>query len=179
MSSSGLTADNWWDMSPGRTEGAAKLLKRCIELLAWRVDFAMNVLYAYKDFLECKAFVKDWDGTRLEPSIPVYQMWNQHILDTQCYAEDCKMLFGNTIHYNPNHYKDHKGRSERISRTMKLISECNNGSYLDPMVWSYGHAAPYPPHSNQHPPPLQHLHLTRPCLDDENLCFSLESCVAD
>lgn len=140
-----LTAANWWDIMPGRTDGAAKLLKRCIELLTWRVDFAMNVLYAYKDFLECKAFVKDWDGTRLEPSVHIYQMWNQHILDTRNYADDCKLLFGEVIHFNPNNYKDHRGRAERISRTMKLISERNSGSYLDPLIWNYGHAHPFMP----------------------------------
>lgn len=155
-----LTAENWWEMIPGRNEGAAKLLKRSIELLAWRVDFAMNVLFAYKDFMECKAFLKDWDATRLEPSLPVYQMWNQHILDTKHYADDCKMLFGNVIHYNPNHYKEQQSRNERIARTMKLISERNSGSYIDPMVWNFGH--PQYPHPGQPPHPGHHPHHPPP-----------------
>lgn len=138
-----LTAENWWEMIPGRKEAGAKLLKRCIELLAWRVDFAMNVLLAYKDFLECKVSIGDFEGTMLEPSVPIYQMWSQHILDTQAYQKDCEMLYGRMIHYDPYLYKDFQGRPARINRTMQLIYEKCKGTFVDPMVWHYGPAVPY------------------------------------
>jgi hypothetical protein len=138
-----LTAENWWEQIPGRKEGGAKLLKRCIELLAWRVDFAMNVLLAYKDFLEAKVSIGDFDGTMLEPSMPVYQMWSQHILDTACYSKDCEILFGRVVHYDASLFKDHQNRTARINRTIQLVYERNKGSFIDPIVWNYGHPPPY------------------------------------
>ncbi len=138
-----LTAENWWEMIPGRKEGGAKLLKRCIELLSWRVDFAMNVLLAYKELLECKISIEDFEGTLLEPSVPVYQMWSQHILDTQAYQKDCELLFGRIMHYDPNLYKDYQGRAARINRTMQLIYEKSKCSFVDPMVWHFGPTMPF------------------------------------
>ena len=131
-----LTAENWWKMIPGRQEGGAKLLKRCIELLAWRVDFAMHVLLAYKDFLASKVSIGDFEGTMVEPSMPIYQMWSQHILDTASYSEDCELLFGRVIHYDPSLFKDHQNRTSRINRTMQLVYERNKGAYVDPVVWN-------------------------------------------
>lgn len=167
-----LTADNWWEMIPGRKEGGAKLLKRCIELLAWRVDFAMNVLLAYKDFLECKVSIDDFEGTMLEPSVPVYQMWSQHILDTQAYHNDCELLFGRMLHYDPNLYKDYHGRTARINRTMQLIYEKSKGSFVDPMVWHFGPTVPFasmnqfmPPESTNGGETDSHGQLKRPRTD--------------
>jgi hypothetical protein len=133
-----LTVQNWWETVQGRKEGGAKLLKRCIELLSWRADFAMNVLHAYREFLECKVSVGDFDGTQLEPSLPVYQMWSQHILDTKGYAKDCTLLFGRVLHHDPDLFRDYHGRPERINKTMQLIYEKNKGNYLDPVVWHFG-----------------------------------------
>jgi hypothetical protein len=138
-----LTAENWWEQIPGRKEGGAKLLKRCIELLSWRVDFAMNVLLAYKEFLEAKVSISDFEGTMLEPSMPVYQMWSQHILDTASYSKDCETLFGRVIHYDPSLFRDHQNRPARINRTIQLIYEKNKGSFIDPVVWNYGQPPPY------------------------------------
>ena len=160
-----LTTENWWDMVPGRKEGGAKLLKRCIELLAWRVDFAMNVLLGYKDFLECKVACNDWYGNMLEPPIPVYQMWSQHIMDTQNYFQDMTLLYGQVVHYNPSLYKDFEGRNARISNTMQLIHEKYMGGFLDPMVWHYG--PPMPFHPPAPPPPLQ-AQAKEPPITDSN-----------
>lgn len=133
-----LTCQNWWELVQGRKEGGAKLLNRCLELLSWRVDFAMNVLHAYREFLECKVMVEDFDGTQLEPSLPVYQMWSQHILDTKGYTRDCMLLFGRVLHHDPELFRDYQGRSERINKTMQLLYEKNNGSFVDPVVWHFG-----------------------------------------
>ena len=133
-----LTIDNWWEIVQGKKEGGAKLMKRCVELLSWRVDFAMNVLNAYREFLECKVLVEDFDGTELEPSLPVYQMWSQHILDTKGYANDCTLLFGKVLHHDPDLFRDYHGRPERVNKTMRLIYEKSKGNFVDPIVWNYG-----------------------------------------
>lgn len=139
-----LTKENWWEMIPGRNKGGGQLLKRCIELLSWRVDFAINVLMAYKDFLECKVISEDWDGNLLEPPMPIFQMWSQHIMDTQNYAKDMELLFGRVLHYNPNLYKDFENRDARIHRTMKMIHERCYGRFVDPMIWHYQPTKPPP-----------------------------------
>ena len=166
-----LTAENWWEMIPGRKEGGAKLLKRCIELLAWRVDFAMNVLLAYKDFLEAKVSISDFDGTMLEPSMPIYQMWSQHILDTACYNNDCELLFGRVLHHDPDLFKDVLQRTARIQRTMQLVFEKNGGAaYIDPIVWSYGPPmyGGVPPPGPPMPPPAHYGFPATPPREKEN-----------
>lgn len=135
-----LKAENWWEMVPGRKQGGAKLLKRCIELLSWRVDFAMNVLGSYRDFLECKVSVGDFAGTQLEPSLPIYQMWSQHILDTKSYTKDCELLFGKVLHHDPDLYRNYDSRQERVNKTMRLIYERKKGGFVDPVVWHFGPA---------------------------------------
>jgi len=98
----------------------------------------MHVLHAYREFLECKASVEDFDGTQLEPSVPVYQMWSQHILDTKRYVEDCTLLFGRVLHHDPDLFRDYQSRPERINKTMQLICEKNKVSYVDPTIWHFG-----------------------------------------
>jgi hypothetical protein len=45
--------------------------------------------------------VEQYARLQLVPTQEVDQVWHQHILDTQKYAEDCHHLFGQIIHHFP------------------------------------------------------------------------------
>ena len=45
--------------------------------------------------------VDQYPRLQLVPTQEVDQVWHQHILDTQKYAEDCQHLFGQLIHHFP------------------------------------------------------------------------------
>jgi hypothetical protein len=140
--SSPLTAETWWDVVPGRTEGATPLFNRCIRILGWSDDFNDRVLRAYKDFIDCKKFARDYDATKLYPSIPVDQMWQQHILATRSYARDCEILVGHVLHRNPDGDMDQESRAKRIQATAHAIRLLLTGNEeLDPEIWNFGGVA--------------------------------------
>jgi hypothetical protein len=117
-----LTADTWWKVVPGRKEDVTILMERCQRLLGWDNEFATLVCAAFREFMECKAFVRDWEAAKLSPSLPVDRMWHQHILDIKRYADDCKLLFGQVIHHNPDGDIDVPARNIRIESTKALMS---------------------------------------------------------
>lgn len=51
---------------------------------------------------------------QLVPPHDVDQVWHQHILDTQKYAEDCQHLFGQLIHHFP--YLGTRGEADQQQR---------------------------------------------------------------
>jgi len=63
----------------------------CIE----RLDEWENV---YRAFL---ALIKKHPNTLMVPNQAVDVFWHNHVLDTQKYEEDCKTIFGETIHHFP------------------------------------------------------------------------------
>jgi hypothetical protein len=143
MTMSEFTADSWWDIVPERTTssnrgGATLLFHRCVRILGWTEDFCRQVLVAYKDFIECKTILHDFDATKLSPSIPVDQMWHQHIRDTRNYASDCELLVGEFLHHDPDGDVNHEARARRMETTKTLIAQRKGTEALDTVVWNFG-----------------------------------------
>jgi hypothetical protein len=135
-----LTADTWWDIVIGRKDGVTPLFQRCQRLLGWDDATAISVSVAYREFLECKAFVRDWDDTKLAPSVAINQMWREHLMDNARYADDCQLLFGRrVIHYNPDRDDvDAPARRVRIERTKALIAARHGGEeILASRAWNF------------------------------------------
>lgn len=143
MTMSEFTAESWWDIVPERTTssnrgGATLLFHRCVRILGWTEDFCRQVLVAYKDFIECKTILHDFDATKLSPSIPVDQMWHQHIRDTRNYASDCELLVGEFLHHDPDGDVNHEARARRMETTKTLIAQRKGTEVLDTVVWNFG-----------------------------------------
>jgi hypothetical protein len=142
MSSSWMTAASWWEVVPSQREGATPLVHRCIRCLGWSEGFCLWVLREYKDFVTCKKFVTDYDAMQNLPSIPVDQMWCQHIIiDTKNYSKDCDILVGRLLLYysaDGAHDVDQDTFFQRIVRfTKRVLSLRTNVIELDPDVWNY------------------------------------------
>lgn len=64
----------------------------------WSQDKVDDVDVRYRRFLLLNATVPDVD---IVPTTDVDTMWHAHILDTQAYAVDCEMIFGEFFHHFP------------------------------------------------------------------------------
>jgi len=73
--------ESWWDLEKSLDYGASPLLYRCMREYYWSKEYAIRVLKGYRQFLELKTILEDWDANILAPSLAVNQMWYQHILD--------------------------------------------------------------------------------------------------
>jgi len=99
--------------------------------------FAKRVLKGYRQFMELKSVMNDWQELKLSPSIPINQMWEQHLLDNLNYTEDCLLLFGRVIGHNPDSILDGAALHERIMTT-KIAFQARYGDDLDQDVWDFG-----------------------------------------
>lgn len=50
-------------------------------------------------------------------------LWHEHILDTQKYADDCQKIFGKFIHHNPHVPKGSSKHSTAFNDTKKMYKE--------------------------------------------------------
>lgn len=50
-------------------------------------------------------------------------LWHEHILDTQKYADDCQKIFGRFIHHNPHVPKGTSKHSTAYNNTKKMYKE--------------------------------------------------------
>jgi hypothetical protein len=68
------------------------------------------------------------------------QFWHQHILDTEKYAADCKLLFGRMIHHNPHIVRGSEVEGDAVLKTQRLYARTfNSGAYgaeADPALMS-------------------------------------------
>jgi len=99
--------------------------------------FAKRVLKGYRQFMELKSVMNDWQGQKLSPPIPISQMWEQHLIDNLNYTDDCFLLFGRVIGHDPDACLDVRQTRERINTT-KIAFQARYGDDLDPEVWIYG-----------------------------------------
>jgi hypothetical protein len=65
---------------------------------AWTAEKCDAVEVDYKRFLALKRAYHD---VEIVPNKEVDLFWHQHILDTEKYAQDCELLFGNFLHHYP------------------------------------------------------------------------------
>lgn len=133
--------EKWWEVNrkhdPPLTRGATPLVERCMRVHGMSENFAKRVLKGYRQFMELKSVMNDWQGQKLFPPIPICQMWEQHLIDNLNYTDDCFLLFGRVIGNDPDACLDTRGTRDRINTT-KIAFQARYGDDLDMEVWIYG-----------------------------------------
>ena len=133
--------EKWWEVNrkhdPPLTRGATPLVERVMRVHGMSEMFAKRVLKGYRQFMELKSVMNDWQGQKLSPPIPISQMWEQHLIDNLNYTDDCFLLFGRVIGHDPDACLDVRSTRDRINTT-KIAFQARYGDDLDPEVWIYG-----------------------------------------
>ena len=133
--------EKWWEVNrkhdPPLTRGATPLVERCMRVFGWGEAFSRRTLRGYRQFMELKSVMNDWQETKLSAPIAVQQMWEQHILDNLNYTDDCFLLFGRVIGHDPDAILNDRSTIDRI-KTTKIAFQARYGSDLDPDVWDFG-----------------------------------------
>ena len=136
--------ESWWEVkrtdNPADakiTRGATPLVERCMRVHGFSDGFAKRVLKGYRQFMELKSVMNDWNELKLSPSVPINQMWEQHLLDNLNYTEDCLLLFGRVIGHNPDAILDAAALQARVTTT-KIAFQARYGDDLDSDVWDFG-----------------------------------------
>lgn len=136
--------ESWWEVKraqspaePTPTRGATPLIERCMRVHGWSEAFARRVLKGYRQFMELKSVMNDWNELKLAPSLPINEMWELHLLDNLNYSEDCLLLFGRVIGHNPDSILDGAALKER-TMTTKIAFQARYGDDLDHDVWDFG-----------------------------------------
>jgi hypothetical protein len=136
--------ESWWEVKraqspaePTPTRGATPLIERCMRVHGWTEGFARRVLKGYRQFMELKSVMNDWNELKLSPSVPINQMWELHLLDNLNYTEDCLLLFGRVIGHNPDSILDGSALKER-TMTTQIAFQARYGDDLDQDVWDFG-----------------------------------------
>lgn len=151
--------EKWWEVNrkhdPPLTRGATPLVERCMRIHGWSESFAVRTLKGYRQFMELKSVMNDWQETKLAPPLAIHQIWEQHILDNLNYTDDCFLLFGRVIGHDPDASLNERAALERL-KTTKIAFQARYGQDQDPDVWDYGSAETdamaidaednYPPH---------------------------------
>lgn len=135
--------ETWWEVNrkhdPPLTRGATPLVERCMRVLGWSESFAKRTLKGYRQFMELKSVMNDWQETKLSPPIHIMHMWEQHILDNLNYTDDCFLLFGRVIGHDPDAALNERSLIDRI-KTTKIAFQARYGGDLDADVWDFGHS---------------------------------------
>lgn len=135
--------ESWWEIrragpaEPAPTRGATPLIERCMRAHNFSEEFARRTLKGYRQFMELKSVMNDWQELKLAPSVPINQMWELHLLDNLNYTEDCLLLFGRVIGHNPDTILDGSALKERIMTT-QIAFQARYGDDLDQDVWDFG-----------------------------------------
>jgi hypothetical protein len=134
--------EKWWEVDrkrdPPLERGATPLVERCMRVLGWNESFAKRTLKGYRQFMELKSVMNDWQETKLSPPIAIQQMWEQHVLDNLNYTDDCFLLFGRVIGHDPDAGLNERSLLDRV-KTTKIAFQARYGSDLDNEVWDFGH----------------------------------------
>jgi len=133
--------EKWWEVNrkhdPPLTRGATPLVERCMRHHGWSESFAKRTLKGYRQFMELKSVMNDWQETKLAAPLAVHQMWEQHILDNLNYTDDCFLLFGRVIGHDPDAPLNDRSTIDRI-KTTKIAFQARYGTDQDPDVWDWG-----------------------------------------
>jgi hypothetical protein len=133
--------EKWWEVNrkhdPPLTRGATPLVERCMRTHGWSENFAKRTLKGYRQFMELKSVMNDWQETKLAAPLAIHQMWEQHILDNLNYTDDCFLLFGRVIGHDPDASLNERACFERL-KTTKIAFQARYGQDQDPEVWDYG-----------------------------------------
>ena len=133
--------EKWWEVNrkhdPPLTRGATPLVERCMRVLGWKQGFAERSLKGYRQFMELKSVMNDWQATKLTAPLAIQQMWEQHLLDNLNYTDDCFLLFGRVIGHDPDAGLNERATVDRV-KTTKIAFQARYGGDLDPEVWEFG-----------------------------------------
>ncbi|GKY98119.1 hypothetical protein MPSEU_000769700 [Mayamaea pseudoterrestris] len=133
--------EKWWEVNrkhdPPLSRGATPLVERSMRVHGWSEAFAKRCLKGYRQFMELKSVMNDWQETKLAPPLAILQMWEQHILDNLNYTDDCFLLFGRVIGHDPDAMVNERITMDRI-KTTQIAFQARYGNDLDPEVWEYG-----------------------------------------
>ena len=136
--------EGWWEVrrptnpaEPAPTRGATPLVERVMRVHGFSEGFAKRVLRGYRQFMELKSVMNDWNELKLSPPVPINQMWEQHLLDNLNYTEDCLLLFGRVIGHNPDAILEAQALKDRI-KTTQIAFQARYGDDLDQEVWDFG-----------------------------------------
>jgi hypothetical protein len=133
--------EKWWEVNrkhdPPLSRGATPLVERTMRVHGWSEVFAKRCLKGYRQFMELKSVMNDWQETKLAPPLAVLQMWEQHILDNLNYTDDCFLLFGRVIGHDPDAMVNERVTMDRI-KTTQIAFQARYGNDLDPDVWEFG-----------------------------------------
>jgi hypothetical protein len=77
-------------------------------------------LTAYKEFLQMKAAMEDWEGDLVVPTQKIDQIWSQHVLDTKAYHSGCQEVFGKIIEHDPEFSFTGKLFRQKMAQTKML-----------------------------------------------------------
>lgn len=136
--------EKWWEVNrkhdPPLTRGATPLVERCMRVHGWSENFAKRCLKGYRQFMELKSVMNDWQETKLAAPLAIHQMWEQHVLDNLNYTDDCFLLFGRVIGHDPDALLNERALIDRI-KTTKIAFQARYGEDQDPDVWEYGSRA--------------------------------------
>ena len=113
-----------------------RLKNRVVKTLNWSDEETENALKAYKEFLELKISLQDWNATILLPPLQVKKVWELHVLDTSRYVHSCNDLFGDIIHFDPDGESNPTKRKERIDKT-KLLYQARFSMEPTGILWQF------------------------------------------
>jgi len=132
--------EKWWEVNrkhdPPLTRGATPLVERCMRVYSWSESFAKRTLRGYRQFMELKSVMNDWQETKLAAPLAISQMWEQHVLDNLNYTDDCFLLFGRVIGHDPDANLNERNFHDRI-KTTKIAFQARYGQDQDPDVWDW------------------------------------------
>ncbi|GKZ00202.1 hypothetical protein MPSEU_000973200 [Mayamaea pseudoterrestris] len=135
-----LSPDDWWLLPASDNDnnniGANRLMRRCVRTHGWSHDFAERVCKAYRQFLELKKVLEDWDAQIVAPSLAVEQMWKMHMMDPVSYIHDCLLLCGRVVGHDPDGELDEWAQEKRVMATKQLL-KARYESHIDQDVWKF------------------------------------------
>lgn len=86
----------------------------------WSVKVAESVIQAYREFIELKLVLKDYDNVSILPSWAVDQLWKWHVNDEDKYKSSSEKLFKYEIIYPKDLNLSDVEKEKLIEQTKKI-----------------------------------------------------------
>src|SRR6185503_16294362 len=91
--------------------------KRLIAKKGWTAAHADQMVEEYREYLALFYFHPSEE--LVPPSRDLDDVWHEHILDTQKYADDCQRMFGRFVHHVPGLEHGTERHTEGLERTRR------------------------------------------------------------
>ena len=116
------------------------LAQKCQEHYGWSKPETRRILKGYLEFLKIKKNLQDWKGEILDPPPLIESMWQQHVLASAEYRQDCLEYCGRIVEYD-NFGKRSSTAEERRRMTHIAIMSRADITDHDGDLWSFGNAS--------------------------------------